>query len=132
MSNYQHDMIFPEQVMLRYLDNPSYVVSSWGIVKHVCVADCNLENCQGAHPNAIGSEVKNPKWCLRGCIQTCDDKSCPFNHFCTAEEFYDYRSNDPKWFEKNKNFLENYYAEDCDLTHDSPHEVTFADYINFN
>lgn len=86
----------------------TYVYSIDGIYKEVCTADCGRDTCGRAHPNAAGSQVKHPKWCLNGAIRGCTSPDCAFNHFRTEAHFVKYRANDTRWAANNKNLITKY------------------------
>jgi hypothetical protein len=93
---------------------PKVVVSQIGIQKKVCTHDCDKPLCSRAHPNYTGSVVKHPQWCLRGWVQTCGEKNCPFNHFRHESGFVYYRMNDKAWREKNQDLVLKYKInENC-------------------
>lgn len=79
----------------------NFVISLSGLRKRICKHDCAAPTCSRAHPNASGSTVRHPKWCLRGWITTCNDRSCAFNHFRDEETFVTYRVKDPVWVKNN-------------------------------
>jgi hypothetical protein len=87
------------------------VVSIWSkpyaepIWKYVCSVECDDEDCPHAHPNDLGSHVLHPKWCLRGCRHTCNDRTCPFNHMHTEKKFVSYRMRDPRWAAANEDVI---------------------------
>ncbi len=75
------------------LEGPIEVKSIVGITKRVCLGgcDCDEDYCEDAHPNALGSKVLHPKWCLQGAVLDCNNMQCPFNHFKTFRQFKSYR-----------------------------------------
>jgi hypothetical protein len=78
-----------------------FVISLHGLRKRICKHDCAKLTCSRAHPNSAGSTVRHPKWCLRGWIATCNDRSCAFNHFRDEETFVNYRIKDAAWVRNN-------------------------------
>lgn len=94
----------------RMSDDGSFVQSITGLEKKVCERGhkCHTVSCPNAHPNAAGSRVLHPKWCLRGDIDTCKSPTCPFNHFITERDFVAYRSADDYWAVDNWELIEKY------------------------
>lgn len=86
----------------------NYVYSLDGICKEVCAASCCRDICGRAHPNAAGSQVKHPKWCLNGAIHGCTSPDCAFNHFRTEAHFVKYRANDTRWAANHKKLVAKY------------------------
>jgi hypothetical protein len=87
------------------------VTSLNGVDRWVCTADCDKTYCGNAHPNAAGSIVMHPKWCLRGAIADCELNHCPFNHWRTDEQFVTYRARDAKWAAQNSTRCSQYADE---------------------
>ncbi len=84
------------------------VHSSSGLQKGVCKANCKNGSCDCAHPNAAGSTVIHPKWCLEGTVKSCKKETCVFNHIKTLRQFVHYRMNDLKWRTVNAELVEKY------------------------
>jgi len=78
-----------------------FVISLNGLKKRICTHECCKQTCSRAHPNSAGSTVRHPKWCVRGWIFTCTDRSCAFNHFRAEEDFVNYRIKDATWVMNN-------------------------------
>jgi hypothetical protein len=98
------------QKKCKFYDAP-VVHSVTGLRRYVCSANCTQVRCYNAHPNAAGSNVLHPKWCLRGSIETCELADCPFNHWRTMGQFVAYRARDPKWAAANGDLCTQYNDE---------------------